>query len=56
MQTAITIRDWTYVAVVALLLLSYGFSLLSQGFAARADTGPSVHVCAYSGDSGVKTN
>lgn len=56
MQSAITIRDWTYVAVVALLLLSYGFSLLSQGFAARADASTGVHVCAYVGDSGVKTN
>lgn len=56
MQSAITIRDWTYVAFVALLLLSYGYSLLSQGFAARAEAGSAVHVCAYSGQSGVKTN
>ncbi len=56
MQNAITIRDWTYVAFVALLLLSYGYSVLSQGFAARAEAGGVVHVCAYSSESGVNTN
>jgi hypothetical protein len=56
MQSAITIRDWTYAAFVALLLLSYGYSLLSQGFAARAEADSAVHVCAYVGESGVKTN
>ena len=55
MSTAAMIRDWTYVAVVALLLLSYGVSLLSQGFSARA-AGDGVRVCAFDGGSGVKTN
>jgi hypothetical protein len=56
MQSAITVRDWTYVAVVALLMLSYGFSLLSQGFAARAASDTAVHVCVYSGESSMKAN
>jgi hypothetical protein len=46
MSTAAMIRDWTYVAVIALLLLSYGFSLLSQGFTAEASAGGDVRVCA----------
>lgn len=56
MQNPITVRDWTFVAFVALLLLSYGYSVLSQGFATRAEAGGAVHVCAYSSDSGVKAN
>lgn len=56
MRTAIMIRDWTYVAVVALLLLSYVFSLLRQGFIAHAADDNGIHVCAYSGLSTVKTN
>lgn len=31
-----TIRDWTYVAVVALLLATYGVSTLAQSLAANA--------------------
>ena len=56
MRTAITIRDWTYVGFVALLLSSYCYSVLAQGFAARAAGGNGVHVCAYSAASGVQTN
>ena len=56
MSPAAQIRDWTYVTVVALLMLSYGFSLLSQGFTARASENDEVRVCAFSGPSGVKTN
>lgn len=36
------IRDWTYAAVLAALLLSYGASLVSQAVSARAAEGPSV--------------
>jgi uncharacterized membrane protein len=56
MSIAAQIRDWTYVAFVALLLLSYGFSLLSQGFTAHAAAGASMSVCALTGPSSVKTN
>jgi hypothetical protein len=31
-----TIRDWTYVTVVALLLATYGVSTLAQSIAANA--------------------
>ena len=31
-----TIRDWTYLTVVALLLATYGVGALSQSFAANA--------------------
>ena len=46
MSTARMIRDWTYLAVLAILLLSYAVSLASQAVTARAaDAGPSV--CMY---------
>jgi hypothetical protein len=56
MSTAAMIRDWTYVAVVALLLLSYALSLLSKGFTAHAADNSEVRVCVYSDASAVKTN
>ena len=46
MSKARMIRDWTYVAVLAVLLLSYAVSLASQAVTARAaDVGGSV--CMY---------
>jgi hypothetical protein len=56
MSTASMIRDWTYVAVVALLLASYGYSLLAKGFAAHAAEDNGVRVCVLSDASAVKTN
>jgi hypothetical protein len=56
MSIAAQIRDWTYVAFVALLLLSYAYSLLSQGFTAQAAASTGVSVCALIGPSSVKTN
>ena len=42
-----TIRDWTYVAIVTLLLATYAVSLVSQAIGARAAPAPSV--CMLSG-------
>ncbi|MEQ1865807.1 MAG: hypothetical protein ABL996_14300 [Micropepsaceae bacterium] len=42
MSTPRMIRDWTYAAVLAVLLLSYGASLVSQAVSARAAESPGV--------------
>ena len=47
MSTSRMIRDWTYAAVLAVLLLTYAASLVSQAVSARAAEGPSV--CMLSG-------
>jgi hypothetical protein len=48
MSTARMIRDWTYVVVLALLLLSYALSLGSQAISARAaDADTAGSVCMY---------
>jgi hypothetical protein len=36
MTARVTLRDWTYIAVVVALLVSYVVSLLSQGLNAHA--------------------
>jgi ABC-type uncharacterized transport system permease subunit len=36
MTARVTLRDWTYIAVMVVLLASYVVSLLSQGLEARA--------------------
>lgn len=36
MTAQVTLRDWTYMAVVTALLVSYVISLLSQGLNAKA--------------------
>jgi hypothetical protein len=42
------IRDWTYVAVLAVLLLSYAASLAAQAVSARAaDAEPQASMCMY---------
>lgn len=54
MNAGVTLRDWTYMAVVTALLVSYVASLLSQGLNAKAaDNGApdplknrTVSVCA----------
>ena len=53
MTARVTFRDWTYIALMIVLLASYVMSLLSQGLEARAaDTKHSalddaqVSVCA----------
>jgi ABC-type uncharacterized transport system permease subunit len=36
MTARVSLRDWTYIAVMVVLLASYVVSLLSQGLEARA--------------------
>jgi hypothetical protein len=43
----LTIRDWTYAAVLAALLVTYAASLVSQAVTARAGEG--VSLCMYKG-------
>lgn len=48
MSTARMIRDWTYVAVLAVLLASYAASLAAQAVSARAATAePPASMCMY---------
>lgn len=53
MHTTVTIRDWTYVALVAVALVTYGASLASKALAAP-DTG--VRICALSDAPKTKIN
>jgi hypothetical protein len=53
MPTAVTLRDWVYVALVAAALVTYGASLASQALAAP-DNG--VRICAFSEAADTKAN
>jgi hypothetical protein len=53
MRATVTFRDWTYVTLVAVALVTYAASLATKALAAH-DTG--VHVCAYSAGSPVSVN
>lgn len=55
MHPGITVRDWAYVTLMAAALVTYGLSLASQAFAARAANSSGVHVCVLS-DANVKAN
>jgi hypothetical protein len=47
MSKARMIRDWTYVAVLAVLLASYAASLAAQAVSARAAAAAPGSVCLY---------
>jgi hypothetical protein len=55
MHPGITIRDWTYVTLVAVALITYGLGLVSKSTAAQAPERDAVHVCVLS-DANVKAN
>jgi hypothetical protein len=49
MPNAITLRDWTYVAVIIALAVTYAAGLLSQATSAHAANDKTPSVCVYSG-------
>lgn len=51
MRATVTLRDWTYVTLVAAALLTYAASLASKALAAPD---AAVHACVFS-DASTKT-
>jgi hypothetical protein len=48
MNSVVTVRDWTYVALVAIALATYGMSLISKAIAANTSGQALAHACVLS--------